>query len=149
MSDRLLVRDRKFCRGRRIRVLSLSLALLFAPMALQQCGGPIVQGNTYINAWCSGGSTGEMSFTAVTTGFYVPEGQINQKIHYEFTIWFNGLHYWSDRSGDYYVDRYGNHNGMSRRTFSCDQHGVWRIYVVTVSDGGNYNSYGQTTEVAC
>lgn len=146
--DGVRPKRRLFCRFRRRAKVGMAAfaltSLTFGPLVMQSCGGPIVQGNTYVNAWCSGGDTGEVSFTAVTTGF-AP----SVKIHYEYTVWFNGLHYFSDRSGDYYTDRYGTHNGMSRKTFSCGQHGVWRIYVVTISDDGRYNSSGSTTEVAC
>jgi hypothetical protein len=123
-------------------LLSLGLLVAVLPMALQTCGGPIVRGDTFVNVWCQPGGDG-IYFTAVTTGF-----RPYTKFHYEYTVWFNGLHLESNRSGDYYTDGAGNHNGMSRRWEDCG-HGLYRVYVVSVSDDGNNETHGSTREVAC
>jgi len=125
-------------RIRKRYALGLLLALL--PMVASQCGGPTVLGNTYMNLWCQPDG---IYFTAVTQSF-----QPSIKFHYEYTVWFNGELLEANRSGDYYTDRYGNQNGMSRKWEDCG-HGTYRVYILSVSDDGNYNSSGADQTITC
>lgn len=148
------LRSRVFCPVRRRGVRSLRsplalglIAFSIVPQALQSCGGPNPQGDTFLSIGCAPISGG-LQYRAVVTGFRVKIG-----FRYHFWISRNGVQVVSgDDAGHYYTDSNGSHFGYPTHyyppTCKCTIDD-YNVQAVAISDDGNWTTSYANQSVSC
>jgi hypothetical protein len=148
MRDLLLRRRTGRCRGRQVRSLSLSIALLIAPQIMaMQCApggsGVIVQGYTFGSMQCDTTVDGGVKFSAAISQF-----RPSASFHYRFNLYYNGAFMFGDISPTFWTTSEGSHNSMPTRYFGCG-HGTYRLDIWAETSDGKYHTSISTRTATC
>lgn len=136
--------------ARRKRLASIApLAALLAAMLPMDtnCGGPRLQGQTYVAASCT--SWAGFTWNAWTSGF-----KPSTRIKYKATVWYNGVVWWHTESGPgyYTTDSRGNHYqwpaGGIRNSLQCGS-GNYMVEVWTQDETNSTNTFSGSDGVWC